>query len=296
MARPSPGTQRVISILNFLANSPGKAFSLTDLISGLRMNRSTCHSLTNELVNAGYLYRTRDKQYMLGPAAAQLGRAAHVLATPLEIALPEMNVLANKYDVICSAIFRDGRDVVVRERAVSASHLDWTANRELRWPLRPPFGAIFLAWSSNNDVGSWIDSLCPAPSMDEHQRTREGMVFAREHGFQFVVRRVSKEVNEESTEWLFLRDPTKRPLEIGTSLESGQTYQLTSMGAAVFEHQGKVAFVLSLTGFSRSCTGAEINEIGTELRSACDRITNFSRSPGGPPEQPGSQPEQIISE
>jgi DNA-binding IclR family transcriptional regulator len=276
MARPSPGTQRVLAILNFLANSPGKAFSLTDLISGLRMNRSTCHSLTNELVNAGYLYRTRDKLYVLGPAAAQLGRAANLHASPLEIAIPEMSAIANRHDVICSAIFREGGDVLVRERAISVSHLGWPTNRDARWPLRPPFGAIFLAWSSDKDVEGWFDSLAPSPSIAERQRTKEGMIFAREHGFQFVVRQMPEEDNDESMEWLFVRDPAKRPLEIGTSLENALVYALTSMSSPVFEMGGKVAFTLGLTGFSRPYSGSEIHHIGTQLRSACQRITNFS--------------------
>lgn len=277
MARPSPGTQRVIAILNFLASSPGKAFSLTDLIEGLRMNRSTCHSLTNELVSAGYLYRTHDKLYVLGPAAAQLGRAADRHPSPLEIALPEMTAIANRHDVICSAIFREGGDVLIRERAVSVSHLGWPTNRDARWPLRPPFGAVFLAGSSDKDVETWLDSLVPSPSLAERERTREGTIFLREHGFQFVVRQLPKKDNEQSMEWLFVGDPAERPLEIGTSIGSEQFYQLTSMSSPIFEKQGKVDFTLGLTGFSRPYSGTEIQKIGTELRSACERISNFSR-------------------
>jgi len=277
MARPSPGTQRVVAILNLLASNPGKRFSLTDLIIGLQMNRATCHSLANELVAAGYLYRTRDKHYLLGPAAAQLGRAAAGHASPLEIALPEMEAVASANGVACSAIFRDGADVVVRQRVLSSAQVDWSGNREVRWPLRPPFGGVFLAWSSKREVDAWFESLDPRPSPSERQRTLEGMTAVRQHGFQFVVRLAPDPGDEDNLDWLFVQDLAQRPLEIGTSLHLDGMYQLGGMSAPVFEAPGRVAFALSLTRFSRAYSGAQVMAIGQELRAACDRISEYAQ-------------------
>ncbi len=274
MARPSPGAQRIIAIFNLLATSPGRAFSLTDLINGLKMNRSTCHSLANELVNAGYLYRTSDKLYVLGAAAAQLGQAAMRSMTQLDIARPEMERLANQYDVVCSAIFREGRDTVLRERAVSASHLDWSANRPKRWTIRPPFDALLLAWSSEKEVERWFDMPTPPASAGERLRTRQGMTFIQKHGFQFIFSHAPQDVDEAEMDWLPRRDPATRLFDIGTALPEGGTVELISVASAVFE-KNRIAFTLNMTGFSRRFSGTEVLEIGNALRAACERVTDY---------------------
>ncbi|RZK03991.1 MAG: transcriptional regulator [Novosphingobium sp.] len=272
MARPSPGTQRVVALLDLLASNAGRAFSLTDLITALKMNRATCHALVNELVEAGYLYRTRDKLYVLGPAAAALARAASLGTTALDLALPEMKVLAHRHDAVCAAIFRDGGDVVLRERAISSSHTNRLANRETRWPLRPPFGSVFLAWSTERQVSAWFESLDPRPSLEEQERTREGMAFARENRFQFVVHRFPDTRLDGGIDWLYVRDPTQRPLEIETALDPQGSYWMTSMSSPVFDRQERVAFVLSLMGFSGPIAGERVIAVAQELKDACARI------------------------
>jgi DNA-binding IclR family transcriptional regulator len=274
MARPSPGTQRVIALLNFYADHPGQAFSLTDLIRALKINRATCHSLVAALVDAGYLYRTNDKRYLLGPAMARFARLADLQLSPLQVALPEMRALSDSYDVVCLAVFRDRGDVIAREQTSSVSHLSLALARGTRWPLRPPFAAIFLAWSPPGEAKEWLDSLAPPPSDAERQRTFDGMAFAREHGFQFVVRSGAERGLEATGEWLFLRDPTERPIQPSTALDAAGRYRLTGLSAPVFDKEGRVAFVLSLSGFAGARSGAQVREIGEALRAACARIMN----------------------
>jgi DNA-binding IclR family transcriptional regulator len=280
MARPSPGTQRVIALLNFYADHPGQAFSLTDLIRALKINRATCHSLLAELVDAGYLYRTNDKRYLLGPAMVRFTRLASLQLSPLQVALPEMRALSDRHDVVCLAVFRDGGDAVAREQTSSLSHLSLPLARGMRWPLRPPFGAIFLAWSPPDEAAAWLDSLAPPPSDAERQRTFEGMAFAREHGFQFVVKSVSDRRLEKIDEWLFLQDPAERPIQPSISLDPQQTYPLTGMSAPVFDREGRVAFVISLSGFAGMRIGAEVAAIAAEVRAACQRVTQFFAEAG----------------
>jgi DNA-binding IclR family transcriptional regulator len=275
MARPSPGTQRLIAVLNFFADHPGQAFSLTDLIRALRINRATCHSLLAELVNAGYLYRTNDKVYVLGPAVARLTRAANSHLSPLQIALPEMKALAFEYGVVCLAVFRDGNEAIAREQANSVPHLHWSLSRGTRWPLRPPFASVFLARSSPADIEAWLESLSPPPSEAERQATFDGVAFVRQHGFQFVARHDSGQNIEPISDWLYLPDPSERPAQPAASLDLKQSYQMASMSSPVLDKQGRVAFVISLSGFSGVRRGAQIAEIGAKLDIACRRITDF---------------------
>src|ERR1700744_3126443 len=110
MSRSSPGVRRVAAILNFIADHPGQAFALTDLVRALKLSRATCHALLTGLVDVGYLYRTSDKNYMLGPSLASIGRIALQHASPLQVAQPEMRALADEFDVFCAAYFREGDD------------------------------------------------------------------------------------------------------------------------------------------------------------------------------------------
>src|SRR5579862_1386791 len=106
MSRSSPAVQRIVAILNFFAEHPGQAFTLTDVIKALKLSRATCHALLTGLVEAGYLYRSSDKSYVLGPALAAIGRNANMHYSPLQVAQPEMRALADEYDVICLAVYR----------------------------------------------------------------------------------------------------------------------------------------------------------------------------------------------
>src|SRR3546814_10662225 len=109
MARTSPGVQRIVSILNFFADHPEQSFTLTDLVRALKLSRATCHALLTGLVEAGYLYRSHDKSYVLGPTLDAIGRIADPHSSPLQITQPEMRALADEFDAVCSAFFRDRR-------------------------------------------------------------------------------------------------------------------------------------------------------------------------------------------
>ena len=114
MARSSPGVQRVAAILNFIVDHPGQAFTLTDLVRALKLSRATCHALLTGLVEVGYLYRASDKNYMLGPALVAIGKIALEHASPLQVAQPEMRVLADEFDTMCAAYFEPAQRVTGR--------------------------------------------------------------------------------------------------------------------------------------------------------------------------------------
>jgi DNA-binding IclR family transcriptional regulator len=141
MTRSSPGVRRVAAILNFIADHPGQAFALTDLVRALKLSRATCHALLTGLVEVGYLYRASDKSYVLGPALARIGRSVADHFSPLQVAQPEMRKLADEFDVICTAYSFEGDSAAVRERAASASHIGYAAPLGSRMKLRLSMGS-----------------------------------------------------------------------------------------------------------------------------------------------------------
>jgi DNA-binding IclR family transcriptional regulator len=154
MTRFSPAVTRTVAVLNFFAEHPDQSFTLTDIVKALRLSRATCHALLAALVDVGYLYRDSNKNHVLGPALASIGRIALEHFSPLQAARPEMRKLADEFDAVCSAIFRDRDEIVVRERAASASHIGWTtiSTPSRRTPLAPPLGNVFMAWTSAHEV------------------------------------------------------------------------------------------------------------------------------------------------
>ena len=275
MARSSPGVLRVAAILNFFAEHPGQAFTLTDLVRALRLSRATCHALLTGLVEVGYLYRANDKNYVLGPALISIARVAADNASPMQVAQPEMRALADEFDGFCSAFYRDRDDVVVRERAASGSHLGSSAPPGTRLKLRPPFGAIFFAWSPRGEAEAWLDAATPAPTAEQRETMLHSMAFAREHGFAFGVRNQAYAGAEASAEQTFGGPQTEFPVSHLTEIDADREYQLAFALAPVFDERGQVAFVLGLMGVGGRPRGDEVERMGRKLRAACDRITHY---------------------
>jgi DNA-binding IclR family transcriptional regulator len=273
MARSSPGVRRIVAILNFFADHPGQSFTLTDLVRALKLSRATCHALLAGLVESGYLYRTQDKSYVIGPTLVSIGRIAREHLSPLQVAQPEMRALADEFDAICSAIFREGDEVVVRARAAALSHLGWSSPQGARRLLRAPFSAVYFAWAPKSQTDAWLAQAVPAPTLEQRGAMFEVMAFAREHGYCFYVR--NPRVPQSDPDSAFNAERTEFPVELPSVLKPDQDYELASVVAPVFDESRQVLFVLGLMGFIDRTRGARIEKIGRRLREACDRITHF---------------------
>lgn len=275
MARSSPGVQRVAAILNFIVDHPGQVFTLTDLVKALKLSRATCHALLTGLVDVGYLYRTSDKNYMLGPALASIGRVALQHASPLQVAQPEMRALADEFDIFCAAYFREGDEIVVRDRAASASHVGWSTPTGARLKLRAPFSSIYYAWRPEAEAKAWLDAAEPPATPEHRQSMLSGMEFLRTHGYSVHVRNPYAVQAERPAEQLFREESATFPVVLLPDIKDETQYSLASVIAPVFELRGQIAFVLGLSGFTEMTSGAEIIRIATRLTGACERISTF---------------------
>lgn len=273
MARSSPGVRRIVAILNFFADHPGQSFTLTDLVRALKLSRATCHALLAGLVDSGYLYRTQDKSYVIGPTLVSIGRIAREHLSPLQVAQPEMRALADEFDAICSAIFREGDEVVVRARAASLSQLGWSSPQGARRLLRAPFSAVYYAWGPKAQADAWLAQAVPAPTVAQRGAMFEAMAFAREHGYCLYVR--NPRVPQGDADSAFNAERNEFPVELPSVLKPDQDYELASVVAPVFDENHQVLFVLGLMGFIDRVRGVRIEKIGRRLREACDRVTHF---------------------
>lgn len=276
MARSSPGVRRMVAILDFFADHPDQSFTLTDLVRALRLSRATCHALLAGLVDSGYLYRTHDKSYVIGPRLVAIGRIANEHFSPLQVAQPEMRALADEFGAICSAFFRERDEVVVRARAASISQLGFSIPQGARMQLRPPFGAIYYAWSPPAEAQAWMDQLDPPPTAGQREQMMKGIAFARQHGFLFGVRDLSVPTLEVAPEQLFRGQRAEYPVTLEQEIDPARQYRLAFLNAPVFDARQQVAFTLGLMGFTEMVGGAAVERMGQALREACDRITTFA--------------------
>lgn len=266
----------MVAILDFFADHPGQSFTLTDLVRALKLSRATCHALLTGLVDSGYLYRTHDKSYVIGPRLVAIGRIANEHFSPLQVAQPEMRALADEFSAICSAFFREGDEVVVRARAASISQLGLSVPQGVRLQLRPPFGAIYFAWSSPSQAQAWVDNVDPPPTVAQREQMLKGIDFARQHGFLFGVRNLNAPGADESPEQIFRGQRAEYPVTLEYEIDPKRQYLLSFVNAPVFDERQDVAFTLGLMGFMKTFSGTEVERMGRILREACDRITNFA--------------------
>lgn len=251
-----------------MADHPGQTFALTDLVRALKLSRATCHALLTGLVEVGYLYRTSDKSYVLGPGLAKICHAVAEHFSPLQVAQPEMRTLADEFDVVCTAFFLEDNAIHVRERAASLSHVGVSVPLGTRIRLRPSSAPIFYAWSPREEVERWVKSYRATP--EQRDMLDKGISFVRQHGFAILIDDVASPSHAAAEV-----DINQAPVQPITDLKPRQSYPVTSLLAPVFDAEGKVAFAMGLHGFDRSMSGSEAGEIASRLRAACDRITGY---------------------
>jgi DNA-binding IclR family transcriptional regulator len=165
VARPSPGAERVVAVLEFLAARPDDRFSLSELARGCRLNKATAHALLTELTARGVLLRHPDeKRYSLGPRLIPVGRAARRGYNVADFASGVVRRLAASTGAHTIAVARDPTADyadAVEEAGTPAASLP------IRWPLVPPVGVMFFAWADGPSVETWL-ARCPAGGSVHH--------------------------------------------------------------------------------------------------------------------------------
>ena len=273
MSRRSPAVDRIVSILNFVVEHPEQSFTLTQIVTALRLSRATAHALLMGLVDQGFLYRAPDKSYMVGPALIALAVNAQRHVSPLAVARQEMRMLADEFDILAAAIFKEGDELVVRERAASLSHLGHALRYGHRFPVVPPRNFFLLALS-DAELEAELERSSPKLSADQKRNTHAVMDFAHKHGFV-----LGAEVDKPDS-GSFVLDGRRYITELDPKAE----YRLQFLVAPVYDGQGQVTFGLTIWGVVRPLTGTEVLHMGKRLTEACARVSATYAGSGHPPD------------
>jgi DNA-binding IclR family transcriptional regulator len=177
-------------------------------------------------------------------------------------------MLADEMDVVSAALFPEGDEVVVRERAASLTHLGWVLPAGQRYP-KIPWGSFMLMPLSDAEVDESLDRQVPSMPADSRRDLHAQLAFARRHGFIVGVSPDGETPTQEGgRSWR----PQGRFL---SEVDPDQVYRIMFLVAPVLNDRGRVEFGIALYGFTRTMSGAEIVGVGHRLREACRRITTF---------------------
>jgi DNA-binding IclR family transcriptional regulator len=270
--RPSPQTDRVVTLLNLLAANPSSGMSIAEIARRLGINKATCYPMLTALQNAGWLVRHPARRtFHLGPGLVPVGRAAAGSLPTTELVHAALFELSESLGLMCVAIAAADEHLVVLDQSWPASHPVPTLRPGLRLPFRPPWGAVFAAWAPDDVVDRWIArknrdtpdwrsvlrgirALGGVVELDEslaeRVRDRTGGLdpSASREEVQAVVERLVDELSNQ-------QDP------VLVTIDDDRSYPVSSINVPVFGPDGEVTLAIATMGFAGPLPGREIRRI-----------------------------------
>jgi len=283
MARPAPGADRSVAILELLAAHPGDRFTLSEVARRCSLNKATAHALLAALSQRGILLRHPDeKRYSLGPRLVAIGAAAQRGYTAIDFApaaLDRLSVATGRWSRAFAR--REDRVTVVAQTHAPA---DVDPLDPVTLPLTPPLGALWMAWSDRPSVEAWLARAAAADAVGPAQAALPAI---RRAGY--AVTRASPELRRRPTpdEVRALLAAIGRQHLLLTDADDAGTYRIADVAAAVFDASGTVALVVAVSGLDDGdLRGTEIREIGARVAATADALTAAVQ--GRPPEDPAA--------
>lgn len=302
VARPSPQTERLVSLVDAIAARPEDGLTLSEIARHLAVTPATCHPMLVSLTELGWLVRHPVRRtYRLGPALITVGRAAARGLGVVDLARPGMVRLRDELGLTCIALtpgeFHVTVAEVVRGPARPGPHAHVRVGDQI--PIAPPLGVGYVSWADEQTRYRWLDGITTDPARRAHHT--HAIERARERGYavEFVTR-VETELGQAlarldahldpgpaDTE---PRDPTAARLrtlleeiaaELGDSAQeqildvdpARDDYRIGRIGAGVVDAAGEVALVLALHGFGARTSGARVAEVGTRLAGVAREVS-----------------------
>lgn len=301
MARPSPGAERVVAVLEFMAARPEERFTLSELARGCDLNKATAHALLTELAARGVLLRHPDeKRYSLGPRLVPVGTAAQRGYQAQDFTPGVLRRLASSTGLAAAALVMEphGDHATVVGRADP----DMPPPVPQRWPLVPPNGAVFYAWADEPSVEAW---LARSPAIASVQEALTALEAARRMGVVVGSAipewyRLSALLAERSAvtappgagheasngNQSALRDALwhlARSSPLITEIDLDASYRAAYIAAPVFDQDGAVILAVVAGGEPvRPRVGRDLAALTERVSAAADELTATShgRRPG----------------
>lgn len=290
MVRPSPQTERLVEILEFLAADTAQQRSLTDIARMLQVDKATCLPMLAELTRRGWLVRhPQRKTYQLGPRLVSIGDAARGATNAVDIARPALAGLADELGVVCAALITSDTDLVVAELVQPRGLRGGSLGQQIgdRIELRPPLAGIFFAWAEQDTVEQWLarGPYARDAKTEAHYRAVLAAVRRRGYGVEQHDPDVRSMVPQVEAELRNARGKAREPLlesqyqrlmrpeMAAAELDPQRRYVALSINAAVFDDAARPVLAICAYDFTQPLTAAEVHSIGLTVRATARQVT-----------------------
>jgi flavin reductase (DIM6/NTAB) family NADH-FMN oxidoreductase RutF/DNA-binding IclR family transcriptional regulator len=218
------------------------------------------------------------------PASLVAGNAGGVMTAQLhaiDVIRPEVEAVATSLSARCIVTTRIDDELVV---AASATASDSDAAATLvgsRFPFSPPMGAVFVAWSSDEEIARW---LAPLGSDLRRSEYRERLNAVRDRGYTVgllgpVQRKFASALDRISAEpaagvlpgdlFDLVRNLEADPVDLSPEVKR----DIRHVTAPVFGRDGEVILSITLYGFAHPAAHGGIDVHIERLCAAAARAT-----------------------
>jgi DNA-binding IclR family transcriptional regulator len=277
--------------LAFLSAHPSRGFTISELVKHLDMNIASAHATLAVLSDVGFTVRDpAHRTYVLGPALAATGFAALQQHPAIEAAIQQAELLAGDLDAEVGVSAIAGRDVVLLARRGPEPRTSGVGYPGDRSPMLAPFGAVFMAWADEAEIGAWLERAALSPPVADHYR--EVLADIRARGFSVPLRAIGHtpavaeaiaRLRDEPTApdaERYLAEALRESDEMLLSFEGlspSDEVEFTTVAAPIFDPIGRVLLSLSITGPDHAVSIDRILELGRRLVQSAGIATRQAR-------------------
>jgi DNA-binding IclR family transcriptional regulator len=187
-SRTAPTAARALRVLEALAAEPTHTFSLAELQRRLGYSHGNLHAILATLVAMGHARRDPvSRGYGLGPALLAIGAAARSAYPSVDVAVPFIESLASELDTEAQAGMRVGDSIVIVARVGPLLPFGIGVHVGERFPLTPPIGSSFVAWSTAREIEGYLERAAGALGPTAIDRHREALAAVRARGYSVHV-------------------------------------------------------------------------------------------------------------
>ena len=282
--RSSPPTQRVVAILDFMAEHPHDRFGLSELARHVGLAKPTCLGIVTTLTESGYLVRdSRDKTYRLGPSLIALGHIAQESMRVNPAAREELSRLSGAFNTT-AALAAVVDDRITLLELVGPPGADVGVRVGQSYPFAPPVGLMFVLWD-DDALRDWLSRAPTIPLRTDTQRLDRVIAECRTAGYLVerltpggrrlyaLMAGMSSKLPDELRALLgeLISDIGER-VYLRSEAEARQRHDISVISAPVYDHHRRQIMVVSLQ-IGRAMTDSEIARHAKGLTATADALT-----------------------